>query len=85
MILIDTDHTTFIIANESDPTTAFSARLIKPLWHFHQGHARVFLMSTIAEIEAAIELLSPQQVEELASWLNSLRRGGRNQCRPMPG
>jgi hypothetical protein len=32
-------------------------------------------MSTIAEIEAAIELLSPQQVEELAIWLNSLRAG----------
>ena len=30
-------------------------------------------MSTIAEIEAAIELLSPQQVEELAIWLESLR------------
>jgi hypothetical protein len=29
--------------------------------------------STIAEIEAAIELLSPQQVEELAIWLDSLR------------
>jgi hypothetical protein len=47
----------------------------KALWHFHQGDARVFPMSTIAEIEAAIELLSPQQVEELAIWLNSLRAG----------
>ncbi len=70
-------------------STAFGrARLIKPLWHFHQGHARVSLMSTIAEIEAAIELLSPQQVEELAIWLNSLRAAGETsvgRCVAEPG
>ena len=36
-----------------------------------RGDARLFPMSTIVEIEAAIELLSPLQVEELATWLNS--------------
>jgi hypothetical protein len=30
-------------------------------------------MSTIAEIEAAIENLAPGQVEELAQWLEALR------------
>ena len=45
----------------------------KVLWRFHKEAARLFPMSTIAEIAAAIELLSPQQVEELAVWLSSLR------------
>lgn len=30
-------------------------------------------MSTVAEIEAAIERLSPEEVEELAAWLDSRR------------
>lgn len=30
-------------------------------------------MSTIAEIEAAIEKLPPAQVEELAAWLEAVR------------
>jgi len=30
-------------------------------------------MSTVAEIEAAIERLSPTQVAELAAWLEELR------------
>jgi len=30
-------------------------------------------MSSVAEIEAAIEQLPPQQVEELASWLETRR------------
>ena len=30
-------------------------------------------MSTIAEIETAIERLSPAQVEELAAWLDAVR------------
>ncbi len=55
---------------------------------FHQGDARVFPMSTIAEIEAAIELLSPHQVEELAIWLDSLRAAGETgvgRCLAEPG
>lgn len=30
-------------------------------------------MSTVAEIEAAIENLSPPQVDELAAWLEAIR------------
>lgn len=31
------------------------------------------MMSTVAEIEAAIELLNPEEIEELATWLDQRR------------
>ena len=40
---------------------------------------------TIAEIEAAIEHLSAQQVEELAIWLDSHQARRANRWLPMPG
>lgn len=40
---------------------------------FHQPDAKLSLMSTIAEIEAAIEHLPVPQVEELAIWLEAYR------------
>ena len=37
-------------------------------------------MSTVAEIEEAIRKLSPKEVEELAAWLESIRKS--SQQRP---
>ena len=40
---------------------------------FHRFEARLSDMSTIAEIEKAIGLLPPSQVDELAIWLEAYR------------
>ena len=65
------------------PTTRACANLTarKAGWSFHHGDARLLAMSTIAEIEAAIEHLPAPQVEELANWLE-LHRARR--AAPLP-